>query len=105
MQLNSEDVLTLVQPIYGDVNVCVGKEWYRFPSSFFLPTPKWKLRFIRSEFKGQLPQPYGDHPNATWIVPDNMNDMNLEEPSRYVRIDDVCVELVKGWTYYIFGVS
>ncbi len=49
---------------------------------------------------GQVPQPYGDHPNATWIVPDNMNDMNLEEPSRYVRIDDVCVcggegELVK----------
>ena len=22
------------------VNVCVGKEWYRFPSSFFLPGPK-----------------------------------------------------------------
>ena len=25
------------------VNVCVGKEWYRFPSSFFLPGPKWVL--------------------------------------------------------------
>lgn len=23
-----------------DVNVCVGKEWYRFPSSFFLPDDK-----------------------------------------------------------------
>ena len=24
-----------------DVNVCVGKEWYRFPSSFFLPSERW----------------------------------------------------------------
>jgi alpha-1,2-mannosyltransferase len=83
-QLQSKDVESAVKGIRGDVNVCVGKEWHRFPSSFYLPSPKWKLRFIRSEFKGQLPKPYGQFPNATTVVPGDMNDMNREEPSRYV---------------------
>ena len=41
-----------------EVNVCVGKEWHRYPSSFFLPDNNWNLRFIKSEFSGLLPAPY-----------------------------------------------
>ncbi|GIY14368.1 alpha-1,2-mannosyltransferase ALG9 [Caerostris darwini] len=67
------------------VNVCMGKEWYRFPSSFFLPD-NWQLKYLKSEFKGQLPKPYSNLPNATKIIPTDMNDQNLEEPSRYVDI-------------------
>ncbi|XP_036076395.1 alpha-1,2-mannosyltransferase ALG9 isoform X3 [Rousettus aegyptiacus] len=67
------------------VNVCVGKEWYRFPSSFFLPD-NWQLQFIPSEFRGQLPKPFAEGPLATRIVPADMNDQNLEEPSRYIDI-------------------
>ncbi|XP_028322990.1 alpha-1,2-mannosyltransferase ALG9 isoform X2 [Gouania willdenowi] len=67
------------------VSVCVGKEWYRFPSSFLLPH-NWQLQFIQSEFKGQLPQPYAFGPQATQMIPANMNDQNLEEPSRYVEL-------------------
>ncbi|KAE8287527.1 Alpha-1,2-mannosyltransferase ALG9 [Larimichthys crocea] len=67
------------------VSVCVGKEWYRFPSSFLLPH-NWQLHFIQSEFKGQLPQPYASGPLATQIIPDHMNDQNLEEPTRYVDL-------------------
>uniref|UniRef100_A0A9J7WZL4 Mannosyltransferase n=1 Tax=Cyprinus carpio carpio TaxID=630221 RepID=A0A9J7WZL4_CYPCA len=67
------------------VNVCVGKEWYRFPSSFLLPN-NWHLQFIQSEFRGQLPKPYSMGPDATWIIPSDMNDQNLEEPSRYVEL-------------------
>jgi hypothetical protein len=26
------------------VNVCVGKEWYRYPSSFFLPAQKYVIK-------------------------------------------------------------
>ncbi|KAL1449682.1 hypothetical protein WDU94_002167 [Cyamophila willieti] len=37
------------------INVCMGKEWYRYPSSFFLPNDKWNVSFIKSEFRGQLP--------------------------------------------------
>lgn len=44
----------------------------------------WQLHYIQSEFKGQLPQPYASGPQATQIIPANMNDQNLEEPSRYV---------------------
>ncbi|XP_020957754.1 alpha-1,2-mannosyltransferase ALG9 isoform X3 [Sus scrofa] len=65
------------------VNVCVGKEWHRFPSSFLLPE-NWQLQFIPSEFRGQLPKPFAEGPLATRIVPTDMNDQNLEEPSRYI---------------------
>ena len=37
----------------GD-SVCLGKEWHRFPSSFFLPDGV-RARFVRSEFRGLLP--------------------------------------------------
>lgn len=44
----------------------------------------WQLHFIQSEFRGQLPQPFGPGPLSTQIIPTHMNDQNLEEPSRYV---------------------
>lgn len=69
------------------VNVCIGKEWHRFPSSFFLPN-NWSLRYLSSEFRGQLPRPFEPYPNGTWILPPNMNDLNKEEPSRYVPINE-----------------
>ena len=28
----------------SSVNVCMGKEWHRFPSSFFLPGDNWEMR-------------------------------------------------------------
>ncbi|XP_044852812.1 alpha-1,2-mannosyltransferase ALG9 isoform X3 [Mauremys mutica] len=67
------------------VNVCVGKEWYRFPSSFLLPD-NWQLQFIPSEFRGQLPKPFAKGPMATRRIPADMNDQNREEPSRYIDI-------------------
>lgn len=68
------------------VNVCIGKEWYRFPSSFFLPDKNWHLRFIQSEFKGQLPKPYYPGRDSTSTIPSHMNDMNKEEPTRYFNV-------------------
>jgi alpha-1,2-mannosyltransferase len=58
------------------INVCVGKEWYRFPSSFFLPSTKYSIRFINSEFRGMLPAYYTDEENATQIPHDYFNDRN-----------------------------
>lgn len=43
----------------GNATVCVGKEWYRFASSFFLPTAATRLRFVKSGFDGLLPQVSG----------------------------------------------
>ncbi|CAD6194017.1 unnamed protein product [Caenorhabditis auriculariae] len=80
------------------LRLCVGKEWYRFPSSFFLPEKTYdshgnsrgiELRFLASEFRGLLPKPFaaGSLPNITRLVPIEMNDLNKEEPSRYVSLD------------------
>ncbi|XP_074592962.1 alpha-1,2-mannosyltransferase ALG9-like [Brevipalpus obovatus] len=68
------------------INLCIGKEWYRFPSSFFLPDSRWKLQFIKSEFKGLLPQPFTHGSLGTRVIPSNMNDRNEEEPSRYIPV-------------------
>ena len=68
------------------VNVCVGKEWHRFPSNFFLSNDAWNLQFIQSEFKGQLPQPYSPEQLATSLDRPHFNDQNLEEPTRYVKV-------------------
>lgn len=72
------------------INVCVGKEWYRFPSAFFLPKDNWKLRFLKSEFRGLLPKYYADLPipETTRLVPDGMNDLNQEVEDRYVGAED-----------------
>ncbi|XP_066267856.1 alpha-1,2-mannosyltransferase ALG9-like isoform X2 [Branchiostoma lanceolatum] len=68
-----------------EVNLCVGKEWYRYPNSFFLPE-NWQLQFIQSEFRGQLPKPYAPGDDGSKVVPTQMNDMNLEETSRYIDV-------------------
>ena len=63
--------------------VCVGKEWYRFSSSFFLPTADVQLQYLRSSFGGLLPQPFARE-DGTRAVPSAMNAHNREEASRYV---------------------
>lgn len=71
---------------HSPANVCVGKEWYRFPSAFFLPSEKATLRFIRCNFTGELPQPFGEHPWDEPLQP--FNDLNRLEPSRYVEVSE-----------------
>ncbi|GMI48196.1 hypothetical protein TrCOL_g2048 [Triparma columacea] len=66
--------------------VCTGNEWYRFPSSFFLGSQS--LRFLKSGFGGQLPQPFGED-GSRGVPAQNFNDMNREEIERYDSIE-VC---------------
>jgi hypothetical protein len=47
---------------------------------------RWQLQFLKSEFRGQLPQPYSSLPNAPSIIPPYMNNENREETSRYVSL-------------------
>jgi alpha-1,2-mannosyltransferase len=89
----------------GMYNLCIGKEWHRFPSHFFIPTDKFHVHFLKSEFTGQLPQHYstsnavdknmtkssrrsggnGDN-DATSRIPAGFNSLNREEPSRYLPL-------------------
>ena len=83
-----------------EVNICVGSEWYRFPSHYFLPLGS-RLRFIKSDFDGQLPKYFKEnipHFNGTLhlkdygrmltsskrmthTIPLGMNDMNHQDSS------------------------
>jgi alpha-1,2-mannosyltransferase len=83
--------------------VCVGKEWYRFPTSYFLPertreavapfpmgrghTPGGpaELAFIRNNFTGLLPQPYLAV-DGTSAPRTGFNDENRDESDRYVDV-------------------
>ena len=77
------------------INVCVGKEWYRYPSSFFLaelPRALGKsgdgdaakavvrLQFVKSSFGGQLPQHFPEGPEDpskySSVVQPGFNDLN-----------------------------
>lgn len=95
-------------------NVCIGKEWHRFPSQFFLPSDT-RIQFLKSNFDGQLPQTFEEDfaidsylgPNGVpvqyrrrlygWLgartAPAGFNDLNLENPSVYVR-EEECDYLV-----------
>lgn len=38
--ISTQPILSRVRTL-DEVNLCVGKEWYRVPSSFFLPDKRW----------------------------------------------------------------
>lgn len=74
----------------GDDNVCFGKEWYRFPSSYFLPDDM-HAKFVRSEFRGLLPGEFSEAKtgfgfwSGTWMPANGLNDRNEEDMGKYVE--------------------
>ncbi|RMZ53697.1 hypothetical protein APUTEX25_003231 [Auxenochlorella protothecoides] len=83
-----------------EVPVCLGAEWYRFPSSFWLPGPRYRLQFVKSGFTGLLPRPFSA---------EELNNLNREEPENAWATSDGCAYLVtqrwqdpgaeQGWAY------
>ena len=61
------------------VTVCVGGEWFEFPSSFYLPSPRHRLAFVRSGFDGLLPFPFDTAPSD---APEYFNDRNRAAPGQ-----------------------
>ncbi|KAK9477140.1 Alg9-like mannosyltransferase family-domain-containing protein [Lipomyces japonicus] len=70
-------------------NVCVGKEWYRYPSSYFLG-PEMRYKFIKSDFNGLLPSEFAEGVgyNGTWMIPEGMNNKNKENLNFYVDVSE-----------------
>jgi len=74
----------------GDI-LCLGKEWYRFPSSYFLPKGM-HAKFVRSDFDGLLPGEFNEAKvgfgifSGTWLIPSGMNDQNIADPGKYVSL-------------------
>jgi alpha-1,2-mannosyltransferase len=92
--------LRIYSPLWNDAslgqhrqNVCLGKEWYRFPSSYFLPN-EMHAKFIRSEFRGMLPGEFSEagtgfgFRSGTWLPTSGLNDRNEEDPEKYVQLDN-----------------
>lgn len=80
------------QPV-GQVedSVCFGKEWYRFPSSYFLPRDI-HAKFVRSEFRGLLPGEFSEAGtgfgfwSGTWLPTTGMNGQNEEDLGKYTDL-------------------
>ncbi|OAL32368.1 hypothetical protein AYO22_00390 [Fonsecaea multimorphosa] len=85
----------------ADNTVCFGKDWYRFPSSHFLPNGI-HAKFIKSEFDGLLPGEFHEGKSGfgffpgTWLIPAGMNDRNEEDPAKYIDAQH-CTFLVDSY--------
>jgi alpha-1,2-mannosyltransferase len=72
-------------------NVCFGKEWYRFPSSYFLPDDM-HAKFVRSEFRGILPAEFSEagagfgFRSGTWLPTSRLNDRNEPDPEQHTPL-------------------
>lgn len=78
----------------GDT-LCLGKEWYRFPSHYILPKGM-HAKFVKSEFSGLLPGEFvgiDDIMSGTSRIPSYMNDENKEELDKYTDLSQ-CTFLV-----------
>lgn len=74
-------------PTIASGNLCLGREWYRYPSSFFLPSTL-RLRFVESGFNGLLPGDFEeiDFLKSIQSEPEGMNNLNLYDPGKVVPI-------------------
>jgi alpha-1,2-mannosyltransferase len=87
--LQDEDAKPLVGR-EGDL-VCLGKEWYRFPSTYFLPR-NMHAKFVRSEFRGLLPGEFSEAKigfgfwSGTWLPTNGLNDRNEEDMGKYTEL-------------------
>jgi len=76
-----------------NLTLCYGKEWYRFPGHYLIPTGV-NVEFIKSEFDGLLPRhfrpsvgiPLLEKASQTREIPSDLNDLNREELGHYVDV-------------------
>ncbi|CAE8581675.1 unnamed protein product [Polarella glacialis] len=81
----------------GPLHVCVGGEWHRFMTSFFLPHEDDHFSYIRFGPTGLLPAEFNASLGTSGIPP-HMNDLNQEETTRYIdpKLCDFLVDLDLG---------
>ncbi|KAH3901525.1 related to Alpha-1,2-mannosyltransferase ALG9 [Saccharomycodes ludwigii] len=76
-----QDILTEYKTNNTDnslINVCVGREWYHFPTSLLLPD-NFRIRYVPSGFDGLLPGDFNekvDKLTSIRSIPPGMNNAN-----------------------------
>lgn len=64
--------------------LCVGSEWHRYPSSFFIPSYISEVWWIDDGFRGLLPFPFNETLGGTTAAPSYFNDKNKASDEQYV---------------------
>ncbi|XP_022140430.1 dol-P-Man:Man(6)GlcNAc(2)-PP-Dol alpha-1,2-mannosyltransferase [Momordica charantia] len=75
--------------------ICVGSEWHRFPSSFFIPDYVQEVRWIDDGFRGLLPFPFNSTLGGTAAAPPYFNNKNKASDEQYLQDLDACTFLVE----------
>ncbi|KAK9268659.1 hypothetical protein L1049_000416 [Liquidambar formosana] len=75
--------------------LCVGSEWHRFPSSFFVPDYVGEVRWIDDGFRGLLPFPFNSTLGGTSAAPPYFNDKNKASNEQYLRDLEACTFLIE----------
>ncbi|XP_027061934.1 alpha-1,2-mannosyltransferase ALG9 [Coffea arabica] len=75
--------------------VCVGSEWHRFPSSFFIPDYVAQVQWIDDGFRGLLPFPFNSTLGGTSAAPPYFNNKNKASDGQYLQDLEKCTFLVE----------
>lgn len=70
-----------------EATVCVGSEWYRYPSSFFLPSSHYHVAWLDDGFTGLLPRPFDPTLGGTTAAPQYFNSKNKASAGQFVSIN------------------
>lgn len=80
---------------HEEMLVCVGNEWHRFPSSFFLPSPMYQVQWLDDGFQGLLPLPFDSSAGGTAAAPAHFNKLNQASLAQFNTNLDACKFLVE----------
>ncbi|KAK9132088.1 hypothetical protein Scep_011616 [Stephania cephalantha] len=75
--------------------LCVGSEWHRFPSSFFVPDYVGEVRWLDDGFRGLLPIPFNNTIGGTAAAPPYFNNKNKAADEQFLRDVNACTFLVE----------
>lgn len=75
--------------------VCVGSEWHRYPSSFFIPNYVSEVRWLDDGFRGLLPLPFNSTLGGTSAAPPYFNNKNKASDQQYLQDVEACTFLVE----------
>jgi alpha-1,2-mannosyltransferase len=70
--------------LFSGSTLCVGSEWHRYPSSFFIPSYISEVRWIDDGFRGLLPFPFNETLGGTTAAPSYFNNKNKASEQQYV---------------------
>ncbi|XP_057457385.1 dol-P-Man:Man(6)GlcNAc(2)-PP-Dol alpha-1,2-mannosyltransferase [Lotus japonicus] len=75
--------------------LCVGSEWHRFPSSFFIPDYVGQVKWIDDGFRGLLPFQFNSTLGGTTAAPPYFNNKNMASDEQYLHDIEACTFLVE----------